>query len=67
MEFGEELQRRKFLQLVGGLCDQLLETTEDAIWQGAEGSVGNVPAQRNRNILIAQSMLILTDVLSCYM
>lgn len=60
----------------GGLCDQLLETTEDVVRQGAEGCVGNVPAQTNTNnlvfnrggTLISESMLFPTDVFFvCFM
>lgn len=33
----------------GGLCDQLLQSTEDGVWQGADGCVGDVPADTNTN------------------
>lgn len=36
----------------GGLCDQLLKTTKDVVWEGAEVCVGNVPAQTNTNMLV---------------
>lgn len=82
VEFGEELQRRKLFQVLGVLCDQPLEATEDVIRQGAEGCAGDVPAQTNNNnkqqtlvfnigvtiILISESMPFSTDVSSvCYM
>lgn len=73
MEFGEELHRRKFLQVTGGVRDQLLETTEDVDRQGADGRVGNIPARTKTNklvfnkathILFSQSRPFSTDVLS---
>lgn len=76
MEFGEELQRRKFFQVEGGLCDQPLESTEDVVRKGAEGCVGNVTAGTNTNKLMfntggtviscSQSMPFSTDIFSVY-
>lgn len=45
LEFAEELHGRKFLQLGGGLGDQLFEAAQDLVRQRAEGRVGNVPGQ----------------------
>lgn len=44
---GEELQRRELLQVEGRLCDELLEPSQDAVRQGAERCVGDVPSQTN--------------------
>lgn len=41
----EEPRGRKLPQLEGGFCDQLLQTPEDVVRQGAEGCVGDVPAE----------------------
>lgn len=44
VQVGEELQIGKLFQLEGRLCAQPLESTEDGVRQGAEGSQGDVPA-----------------------
>lgn len=49
VQFVEELQRRKFFQMVGGPCDQPLEATKDGVWQGAESCVGDVPVGTSTN------------------
>lgn len=53
VQFGEEPQGRKFLQVEGRLRYQPLESTEDGVRQGAEGCVRDVPAGTNTNVDLA--------------
>lgn len=45
VQFGKELNRRKFFQVEGWLGDQPLEAIKDRVWQRGEGCFGDVSAE----------------------